>query len=102
MTPWTRGISQVIVGDHIGLSYENAILSYEGWAIPKGAKNVDVAMQFIDYAIKPERQAKLADLVAFGPTNTKAIPFIEPKVAKLLPANPEHWSKGVLQRRLVG
>src|SRR3954447_6331781 len=96
MTPWTRGISQVIAGDHIGLSYENSILSYEGWAIPKGAKNADVAMQFIDYAVKPERQAKLADLVAFGPTNTKAMPCIEPKPAKLLPANPERWSNGVL------
>ena len=96
MTPWTRGITQILAGDPIGLSYENSILSYEAWAIPKGAKNADAAMQLIDYALKPERQAKLADLVAFGPTNKKAIDLIEPKVAKLLPANPEHWSKGVL------
>lgn len=96
MTPWTRGVTQVIAGDPIGLVYENAILSYEGWAVPKGAKNSDAAMQFINYALKPERQAKLADLIAFGPSNTKAIPLIEPKVAKLLPAYPENWSKGVL------
>ncbi len=94
MTPWTRGIAQVLAGDPMGLVYDGAILSYEGWAIPKGAKNADAAMQFINYALQPERQAKLADLVAFGPTNPKAIPLIKPNVAALLPA--AHWSKGVL------
>lgn len=94
MTPWTRGIAQVLAGDPMGLVYDGAILSYEAWAIPKGSKNADAAMQFINYALKPERQAKLADLVAFGPTNPKAMPLIKPNVAALLPA--AHWNKGVL------
>ena len=96
MTPWTRGITQLIAGDPIGVIYENAILSFEGWTVPKGARNADIAMQFINFAIKPERQAALTNHVAFGPTNIKAMPLVDPKVAKWLPSNPEHWKKGAL------
>ena len=96
MTPWTRGITHLLEGDPLGVSYEDAILSFEGWTVPKGARNAELAMQFINYAIKPERQAALTNYVAFGPTNPKALPLVDSKVAKWLPTNPEHWKKGVL------
>jgi putative spermidine/putrescine transport system substrate-binding protein len=96
MTPWTRGITHLLEGDLLGVSYEDAILSFEGWTVPAGARNRDLAMQFINYAIKPERQAALTNYVAFGPTNPKALPLVDAKVAKWLPTNPEHWQKGVL------
>jgi putative spermidine/putrescine transport system substrate-binding protein len=96
MTPWTRGIGQVLAGDKIGLVYQDAILSYEGWTVPKGARNAELAMQFINYALNPKRQAALANAIAFGPTNKKAMAHVEPKVAKLLASNPENYSKGVL------
>jgi putative spermidine/putrescine transport system substrate-binding protein len=96
MTPWTRGIAQLLAGDKVGVLYRDAILSYEGWTVPKGARNVELAMQFIDFALKPQRQAALTDLIAFGPTNRKALPLVDPKVARWLASTPEHWSQGVL------
>ncbi len=81
MTPWTRGVSVELAGRPIKVSYNGAAISYEGWVVPKGSKNFDAAMRFIEFAITPERQAELTKYIAYGPTNRKAMPLIEPRAA---------------------
>lgn len=96
MSPWTRGIQMVLDGQPIGISYDGAAISYEGWVIPKGSKNFDAATKFINFALDPVRQANLIKHIAYGPTNQKAFAHIDPKVAALLPSNPENFKKGFL------
>ena len=96
MTPWTRGVSLQLAGRPIRVSYEGAAISYEGWVIPKGSKNYDAAMRFIDFATRPERQAELTKYIAYGPTNRKALPLISPPVAELLPSEPKNFNAGFL------
>lgn len=96
MTPWTRGVSLQLAGRPIRVSYEGAAISYEGWVIPKGSQNYDAAMRFIDFATRPERQAELTKYIAYGPTNRKALPLINPSVAELLPSQPKNFNAGFL------
>lgn len=94
LSPWTRAISLILAGKPLGISYDGAAISYEGWVIPAGSKNYDAAMKFIAFAIQPQRQADLIKHIAYGPTNRKAFPLIDPKVAALLPSNPDNFKKG--------
>ncbi len=96
VTPWTRGVSVQLAGRPIAVSYEGAAISYEGWVIPKGSKNYDAAMQFIGFATRPDRQAELTKYIAYGPTNRKAMPLIEPRVRELLPSDPKNLAAGFM------
>ena len=96
MSPWTRGVTAQLAGKPINVSYDGAAVSYEGWVIPKGSKNYDNAMKFIAFATQPKPQAELVKYISFGPSNNKALPLIDPNVAKLLPSDPENYKKGFL------
>ncbi len=96
MTPWTRGPGLILDGQPIGVSFEGAAISYEGWVIPRGSRKFDAAMKFIAFALQPARQAELTKYVVFGPTNRKAFPLVDPKVAALLASAPENFKKGFL------
>ena len=95
MTPWTRGASLRLEGQPLGVSFDGAIASYENWTVPKDAPHADAAMKFINFAIKPERQAALTKYIAFGPTNTKAWPLVDSKVAPWLASYPQNYEKEV-------
>ena len=95
-TPWTRSITFMLEGEPIGISYEGAALTYEAWVVPKGAPNGDNAMKFINWALQPKPQAELTKYVAFGPTNTKAMPMVDPKLRPLLSSYPDNIKKGFL------
>lgn len=40
---------------------------YDGWVIPKGAKNVDLAYRFLDYLSDPENAANNMDYIGYTP-----------------------------------
>jgi putative spermidine/putrescine transport system substrate-binding protein len=96
MTPWTRSISFILEGEPLAISYEGAALTYEAWVVPKGAPHSENAMKFIDWALQPKPQAELTKYIAFGPTNSKATPLVDPKLRPLLSSDPENVKKGFL------
>jgi putative spermidine/putrescine transport system substrate-binding protein len=96
MTPWTRSITPVFEGQPMGVSYDGAALTYEGWVVPTGAPNAQNAMKFINWALQPKPQAELTKYVAFGPTNKNATQFVNPKLRPLLSSDPENVKKGFL------
>jgi len=96
MTPWTRSISFIQEGEPLGISYDGAALTYEAWVVTKNAPNPENAMKFINWALQAKPQADLTKYVAFGPTNAKATPFVDPKLRPLLSSDPENVKKGFL------
>ena len=60
------------------------------WSIPEGAKNVEEAYKFIEFTLRPDRQAAYATMSSYGPANPKAFEQIAPEVAKKLVTNPEN------------
>ena len=80
-------------GAAMDVEWNQGIAQYQYYNIPKGAPNRDNALKFIDFAIKPERQARSAELIPYGPTNRKAIPMIDKKKAPDLPTYPENLKR---------
>lgn len=76
-------------GATIGKVWNQAIMQWAGWAIPKGAQNIENAQKYIAFMSRPEAQAKFSEHITYGPTNAKAFDFIAPDRAKLLPTAPD-------------
>ncbi|PYM74288.1 MAG: ABC transporter substrate-binding protein [Candidatus Rokuibacteriota bacterium] len=67
------------------------------WSILKGAKNLENAQRFIEFACQPEIQASHAKHIPYGPTNRQAFKSIPADVAARLPSSPEQKAKAFLQ-----
>lgn len=78
-------------GDAAEIMYENEALTYvipeEGtnlWSdnlvIPKTAKNLDAAYEFINFMLRPEVAAQNADYVGYSTPNAAALELMDPEV----------------------
>jgi putative spermidine/putrescine transport system substrate-binding protein len=79
-------------GAQVMYSFNQALLDYDCFAIPKGAPNKDVAMEFLAEISKPEYQDDLPKYITYGPTNLAAYEtgVISAEVAAGLPSSPEN------------
>ncbi|WP_306113602.1 MULTISPECIES: polyamine ABC transporter substrate-binding protein [unclassified Roseovarius] len=79
-------------GANVAYSFNQALLDYDCFAIPKGAPNKDVAMEFLNEISKPEYQDDLPKYITYGPTNKAAYDTgeITAEVAAGLPSSPDN------------
>lgn len=77
-------------GAQVKYSFNQALLDYDCFAIPKGAPNKDVAMAFLAEISKAEYQDDLPKYITYGPTNKAAYDtgVISAEVAASLPSSP--------------
>jgi len=71
----------------VGINWGGALQTSEDWVIPRGAPHKAAALKFLAFVSTPERQAALAQLVDYGPTNKAAFKFLDPK--QELPSSPD-------------
>jgi putative spermidine/putrescine transport system substrate-binding protein len=74
----------------ITMSFDQAKLFNEIFMVWKGSPNKDNAMRFLAYAMRPENQARWAQLAHAGPANPQAFELIPDDVAAKLPTSPDH------------
>ncbi len=79
-------------GAKVAYTFNQALLDYDGYAIPKGAPNRDLAMNFLNEISKPNYQAEFVKYITYGPTNKKAYDLgtIDAALARVLPSHPEN------------
>ncbi|MFM7505224.1 MAG: extracellular solute-binding protein [Rubrivivax sp.] len=58
-----------------------ATLFFDSMGIPKDAKNVENALRFIDYILRPQVHASLTNQVFYGNPNAASKPFVKPEIA---------------------
>ena len=77
-------------GGKVKYSFNQALLDYDCFAIPKGAPNKDTAMEFLAEISKAEYQDDLPKYITYGPTNKAAYDTgeISAEVAAGLPSSP--------------
>ncbi|MCB1472800.1 MAG: polyamine ABC transporter substrate-binding protein [Rhodobiaceae bacterium] len=77
-------------GAKVKYSFNQALLDYDCFAIPKGAPNKDTAMAFLAEISKPEYQDDLPKYITYGPTNKAAYETgeIDAATAAGLPSSP--------------
>ncbi|MDD3412772.1 MAG: spermidine/putrescine ABC transporter substrate-binding protein [Lachnospiraceae bacterium] len=67
---------------------EGAYLFMDNWAIPKGAKNYDAAMKFIDFMLKPETAKLVLEEFPYLSPNTAAVESMGEEFAANPAKNP--------------
>jgi len=84
-------------GAKVAYSFNQALLDYDCFAIPKGAPNKDTAMQFLAEISKAKYQANLPKYITYGPTNKAAydLGVIDEATARALPSYPDNAAKQV-------
>ena len=82
-------------GAKVSYTFNQALLDYDCFAIPKGAPNKDVAMEFLNEISKAEYQDDLPKYITYGPTNKAAYETgeISAEMAASLPSSPENAAK---------
>ncbi|QAA34305.1 extracellular solute-binding protein [Clostridium manihotivorum] len=61
---------------------EGLFLQQDNFVIPKGAKNVKAAEQFINFIMEPEISAEISQYFPYGNPNTAAYPYIGDEIMK--------------------
>jgi len=92
-TGWNGRFDNVAAdGGAVTYTFNQALLDYDCFAIPKGAPNKDVAMEFLADISKAEYQDDLPKYITYGPTNKLAYETgeIDAAMAALLPSSPEN------------
>ncbi len=89
-----RAYDAVQKGAKITLVWNQNIQSVDYLVILKGSRNRDVGMALIGEMTVAENQARLANLIAYSPTNPDAFKTINPALSPWLSTNPENASKG--------
>jgi putative spermidine/putrescine transport system substrate-binding protein len=79
-------------GMSIDMSLEQCFLAKEYLVVMKGTKKKEAAMKYINFCLRPDRQAHWAKLSAYMPTKTKSYSLIPEEIMKYLadPKNPNH------------
>lgn len=75
-------------GAPVEIVWNEGALAGDSWVIPRGSANRDLAMDFVNFATRPEVCAAFASLVPFGPVNRKAFDLLPREVAERLPSYP--------------
>jgi len=81
----------------IGWNWDEALLASSAWIVPKGnPAGREAAMKFIDYALRPEGQAKVFEIVGMSPSNPAATALIPEADRKYVSTNPANVDKQIL------
>jgi putative spermidine/putrescine transport system substrate-binding protein len=91
-TAWNGRIQNAVDTEQkpFNIVWKNQIIEYDMIAIPKGAKNLDLAYKVLAYIAKPEVNAQLGKFIPYGPVRADAGEFVPPGVAAKLPTAPDH------------
>ena len=79
-------------GAKVSYNFNEALMDYECWAIPKGAPNRETAMRFLNEISSAEIQANLPRYISYGPANkgAYALGLIDEQTARALPSHPDN------------
>jgi putative spermidine/putrescine transport system substrate-binding protein len=91
-----RAYDVIKKGAKLAISWEQNLQAGDFLVVPKGSKNRDVAMALINEMTLPENQAKVANLMAYSPTNLSSFKFIDADMRPWMSTSPENNSKGIL------
>ncbi|WP_030954637.1 ABC transporter substrate-binding protein [Streptomyces sp. NRRL S-481] len=80
-------------GAPLAYQWNGARRQSSGFGIPIGARNVDAAYRLIDFALRPEVQAGLAEAYPMGPVVPAAYKYLS-RAAADLASSPEHLYTG--------
>ncbi|WCM94419.1 ABC transporter substrate-binding protein [Acidovorax sp. NCPPB 2350] len=83
-------------GKKLAVVWDGSIYDLDYWAIPKGAPNKDLALQYVAHSVSPAAQAAYAKEIAYGPVNVQAPAKLDARTLAGLPNAPANTTNAVL------
>lgn len=94
-TVWHGRLNDLIKqGQPLAYVFQGARRQSNGWAIPKGAANLDAAYQLVDYSLRPEVQAHFAEIYPMAPVVPAAYKTMKDEVSANLLGSPKNLETG--------
>jgi putative spermidine/putrescine transport system substrate-binding protein len=75
-------------GAPVGYTWEQSQVNGNCWVVPNGAPEAELAMDFINFATRPEVSAAFSRLFPFGPINRRAYDLLEEGARDSMPGAP--------------
>lgn len=87
---WTVRTQLPDVASLVSVQWTGGMISADGWVVPKGGRNLDVAMSFVNFATRAVPSANFTRLQPFGPVNKDALSLLRYDVVNGLPNAPQN------------
>ncbi len=91
----------VAEGKPFAILWDGQVFEWEGWVIPKGAPNMDAALEFVKFSTSTEPQATAASYISYGPPRKSSAALIgmshdgKVEMAPHLPTSPENQTNAL-------
>jgi putative spermidine/putrescine transport system substrate-binding protein len=82
-------------GLDIEISWDESVAQAGYFMIPAGAPNLEHAVSFLNYIVRPEVQARLSEHIAYGPITPDSMDYIDAPRAARLPSTPARLEHAV-------
>jgi putative spermidine/putrescine transport system substrate-binding protein len=89
----SRATSAKKAGADVDVDYNQGKVSPDNWCLVKDSANKKAALDFINFALDPKRQAEVSKRVPYGPSNKDAFAHLTPAEAADLNTAPENLKK---------
>jgi putative spermidine/putrescine transport system substrate-binding protein len=84
---WNVRAAQMQLTEEIRVLWYDGMLSADSWVVPRGAPNIDVAMDLINFSTRSIPNANFARLVPYGPVNPDSLNLLRPDRLAILPSS---------------
>ncbi|MFP3983374.1 MAG: polyamine ABC transporter substrate-binding protein [Desulfurivibrionaceae bacterium] len=75
--------------------WDRQIWNIDLWAIPKGSRHKEAALDFIRFATAPDRMAAQSRHIPYGPVRASALKQVPEKIRKHLPTEQHNFSSAL-------
>jgi putative spermidine/putrescine transport system substrate-binding protein len=82
-------------GLDIEISWDQSVAQAGYFMIPTGAANLEQAVRFLNYIVRPDVQARLSESIAYGPITPASMQYIDDARAARLPSTPARLENAV-------
>lgn len=87
---WTVRTQLPDVASLVNVQWSGGMISADAWVVPRGGRNLDVAMSFVNFATRAVPSANFTRLQPFGPVNKDALTLLRHDVVNGLPNAPQN------------
>ncbi len=94
---WNGRLFRPIVerGEDIHIVWDGQIWEYDLFAIPKGSRNLQAALDFIRYATSTDKLAEWTSYISYGPARKSSEAKVSPEMAPLLPTSAANMANAL-------
>lgn len=82
-------------GKNFGIVWPGSIYAVDSWVIMKNSPNKADSVKFLQYATKPDVQAKIPPFVPYGTTHKDAASMVDATTAAQLPTTPANLTGAI-------